>query len=90
MPLHAILGVEPLPVELTPPGAGLAPGGGDQSAQLGPILLAALLVTLPLALWFALGRRQQRRHKTHRPRNPTLAEHGGLPPSRSPKPPSAA
>jgi hypothetical protein len=27
--------------------------------------------------------RQRRRHREHRPRNPTLAETGGLPPSRS-------
>lgn len=33
------------------------------------------------------GRRRRRRRREHRPRNPTLAETGGLPPIRSSKPP---
>jgi Ca2+/H+ antiporter len=35
-------------------------------------------------------RRSRRRKKEHRPRNPTLAETGGLPPARSQPPPEAA
>ena len=34
-------------------------------------------------------RRRRRRHHRHRPRNPTLAETGGLPPIRTDSPPEA-
>ena len=33
------------------------------------------------------GTRHRRRRREHRPRNPTLAETGGLPPIRADKPP---
>jgi hypothetical protein len=32
-------------------------------------------------------RKWRRRRRDHRPRNPTLAETGGLPPIRQPRPP---
>lgn len=77
-----ILAVEPLPLDLAAPGAGRP--GLAQDSQVMPLLLAALLVTLPLALLLAMRRPRQRKHMTHRPRNPTLAETGGLPPPRQP------
>jgi hypothetical protein len=35
-------------------------------------------------------KRRRRRRREHRPRNPTLAETGGLPPIREPEPPGPA
>ena len=35
------------------------------------------------------GGRRRRRRRQHRPRNPTLAETGGLPPPREPRPPAS-
>ncbi len=55
-----------------------------------PLIIAALLVTLPLALLLSVRRRRQRKRVTHRPRNPTLAETGGLPPPHTSKTPPAS
>ena len=75
-----LLAAELLPPELPDPGAARPSGGLD--GQLLPILAAALLVVTPLAFALAFSRRRKRKHRTHRPRNPTLAETGGLPPPR--------
>ena len=52
--------------------------------QLVPILAAALLVLTPLFLLLSVQRRRKRKRMGHRPRNPTLADTGGLPPARPP------
>ncbi len=75
-----LLAAEILPPEIPVPGA-VRPGGGPDGQGL-PILGAALLVVIPLLLLFAFSRRRQRKRKAHRPRNPTLAQTGGLPPPR--------
>lgn len=85
--ISAILAVDPLPVELAPPGG--VPGGLGQDAQVTPLLIAAVLLTVPVGLWLSLRTRTRRKRMSHRPRNPTLAETGGLPPPRSPEPPPA-
>ena len=77
-----LLAAEILPPEILQPGATRSVGVPD--GQLLPILGAALLVVAPLVLLFAFSRRRQRKRMTHRPRNPTLAETGGLPPHRQP------
>ena len=41
----------------------------------------------PEAKFALMTRRQRRRRREHRPRNPTLAETGGLPPLRQDNPP---
>jgi hypothetical protein len=46
---------------------------------------AAVLVLVPLICALAFSRRRKRKRMTHRPRNPTLAETGGLPPPRLPQ-----
>lgn len=55
------------------------------------LLFFLLLVCLCLGgfiLWLELGRRKhgrrRRKHRHHRPQNPTLAQTGGLPPRRDP------
>lgn len=78
-----LIAAEILPPDMPQPGAGRT--GGVPDGQLLPILGAALLVVVPLVLLFAFSRRRQRKRRTHRPRNPTLAETGGLPPHRSPE-----
>ncbi len=78
-----LLAAEMLPTEILDPRA-TRPGGGGPDGQGLPILGAALLVVIPMLLVFAFSRRRQRQRKTHRPRNPTLAETGGLPPPRQP------
>ena len=78
-----LLAAEILPPEIPPPGA--TRSGGVPDGQLLPILGAALLVVTPLVLLFVFARRRQRKRMAHRPRNPTLAETGGLPPHRSPE-----
>jgi hypothetical protein len=83
----AILAVDPLPVELTAPGG--VPAGLGQDSQVTPLLIAAVLLILPLGLWLSQRARTRRKRMPHRPRNPTLAETGGLPPPRSPEPPRA-
>lgn len=80
-PVTAILAVDPLLVDLVPPGG--AHFNFGENSQAAPLLFAALLVALPLGLWFSVSQRRQRKRMTHRPRNPTLAETGGLPPPRS-------
>ena len=76
-----ILAAEILPPEIPQPGA--ARPGGAPDSQLTPILGAALLVVLPVILLIAFSRRRKRRRRPHLPRNPTLAETGGLPPPRT-------
>lgn len=78
--LFIMLAAEILPPEIPQPGA-VQPGSGPDS-QVMPILGAALLVVLPVLLLVAFSRRQKRKRKLHLPRNPTLAETGGLPPPR--------
>lgn len=81
--LPTLFAAEVLPPDFPPPG-GPAPGpGGFAGGQSTPILLAALLVGVPLVLLLAFSRRQKRKRKPHLPRNPTLAETGGLPPPRT-------
>lgn len=82
-----LLAAEMLPPEIPQPGAARSVGVPD--GQLLPILGAALLVVIPLILFFAFSRRRHRKRMTHRPRNPTLAETGGLPPPRSSNSPPA-
>ncbi|MFA6544910.1 MAG: hypothetical protein WCS99_10815 [Limisphaerales bacterium] len=80
----AIFAAEMLPPEFPQPGGPSAQGRTVIGEQSAPILISALLVTLPLALWFSVARRRHRKRAPHRPRNPTLAETGGLPPPRQP------
>jgi uncharacterized membrane protein YozB (DUF420 family) len=75
-----LLAAELLPLELPVPGAIRSTGG--LNVELLPILAAALLVVTLLTFLLAFTRRRKRKHRTHRPRNPTLAETGGLPPPR--------
>ncbi len=82
--LIAAEGLPPASPQPAGPPSGAWTKLGGQSA---PVLIAALLVTLPLVLWFSVARRRQRKRIPHRPRNPTLAETGGLPPPRSSDPP---
>ena len=80
--LPNMFAAEVLPPDFPQPG-GQAPGAGNfGGGQAAPILLAALLVVAPLALILAFSRRRQRKRRIHLPRNPTLAETGGLPPPR--------
>lgn len=74
-----LLAAETLPLELPDPNAGRPAGPAGNSL---PVVEAALLVAILVLLAFALTRRRPRKRKTHRPRNPTLAETGGLPPPR--------
>lgn len=76
-----ILAAEILPPEVPQPGA--APAGGGPDGHFVAILGAALLVVVPVMLLVAFSRRQKRKRKVHLPRNPTLAETGGLPPPRT-------
>ena len=75
-----LLAAELLPPEFPDPGAVRTTGGFN--AELLPILAAALLVVTPLACLLAYSRRRKRKRRTQLPRNPTLAETGGLPPPR--------
>ncbi len=75
-----LLAAELLPPEIPDPGAARVTDGFN--AELLPILAAALLVMTPLALLLAFTRRRKRKRRTHLPRNPTLAQTGGLPPPR--------
>ncbi len=78
-----LLAAEVLPPDIQPPVApgSLRPDAGPYS-QVVPILAAVLLVTIPVVLLLAFSRRRKRKRMVHRPRNPTLAETGGLPPPR--------
>jgi len=78
--LPIMLAADALPPDLPQPGVPRTSGGPD--GQLVPILGAALLVVVPVLLLIAFSRRQKRKRKVHLPRNPTLAETGGLPPRR--------
>lgn len=80
--LPIILAAEALPVEL--PQAGLPRAGTGLDSQLVTISGAVLLVAVPLLLFLTLSRRKKRKRKVRLPRNPTLAETGGLPPRRAP------
>lgn len=80
--LPIILAAEVLPPEL--PQSGVPRPGGGPDGQFVILFGAALLVVAPLLLVLALSRRQKRKRKVHLPRNPTLAETGGLPPRRVP------
>lgn len=80
--LPIILAAESLPPEL--PQAGLPRAGTGLDSQLVTIGGAVLLVIMPLALFLAVSRRKKRKRKVRLPRNPTLAETGGLPPRRTP------
>lgn len=79
-----LLAAEVLPPDMQPSGTpgSLRPDAGPYS-QVAPILAAALLVGVLMLLLLAFNRRQRRKRLVHRPRNPTLAETGGLPPPRS-------
>jgi hypothetical protein len=77
-----MLAAEILPPEL--PHAGIPRSGGGPGGQFMPILGAALLIVGPAVVLIALSRRQKRKRKVHLPRNPTLADTGGLPPPRQP------
>ena len=79
-PFPILLAAELLPLDLPVPGAIRSTGGFN--TELLPILAAALLVVTLLALGLAFTRRRKHKHRTHRPRNPTLAQTGGLPPPR--------
>ncbi len=80
--LPTMFAAEVLPPDFPQPG-GQAPGAGNfAGGQAAPIVLAALLVVAPLVLLLAFSRRRQRKRRVHLPRNPTLAETGGLPPPR--------
>jgi hypothetical protein len=79
---HIVIAAEVLPPDLPQPG--LPPSGSSPSGQVAPILGAALLVLVPVLVLVAFSRRQKRKRKAHLPRNPTLAETGGLPPRREP------
>ncbi len=80
--LPILLAAEILPTGLPQPGAPRPTGGPDGQFVL--IFGAALLVVVPVILLVALSRRKRRKRKVHLPRNPTLAETGGLPPRRAP------
>jgi len=80
--LPILLAAEVLPPDLPQPGVP-RPGGGPDG-QFVMIFGTALLVVVPVILLIALSRRQKRKRKVHLPRNPTLAETGGLPPRRTP------
>jgi hypothetical protein len=74
-----LLAADIVPLEVPDPNAVRSPGPDGQGL---PALEAALMVAIVVVIAFAFSRRRQRRRKTHRPRNPTLAETGGLPPPR--------
>lgn len=74
-----LLAADIIPLEVPDPNAVRSPG--PEGLGL-PVLEASLIVAIVVILAFAFSRRRQRRRKTHRPRNPTLAETGGLPPPR--------
>lgn len=78
-----LLAVDVLPPEIQPPGSPRPEAGPD--GQFLPLAGAVLLVAVPLLLLLAFSRRRRRKRMTHRPRNPTLAQTGGLPPSRTPE-----
>ena len=80
--LPTLLAAEVLPPDFPPSGGPVSGSGNYSGGQAGPILLAALLVAVPLVLVLAFSRRRRRKRKVHLPRNPTLAETGGLPPPR--------
>ena len=83
-PLFISLAAEVLPLDF--PSAGGAVSGGVGKIPEGhsaPVLLAVLFVVTSLALIIVFSRRRHRKRKIRLPRNPTLAETGGLPPSRS-------
>ena len=74
-----------LAAEVLPPDVLQNGGGRDGSSpggQFVPIVIAALLVLVPLVFLLAYSTRRKRKRKVHLPRNPTLAETGGLPPRR--------
>ena len=79
--LPILFAAENLPPDLTSLASRPPSVGSD--GQLVPILGAALVVAVPVLLVVALTRRQRRKRKVHLPRNPTLAETGGLPPRRA-------
>lgn len=72
-----------LPPEIQLPSA--PPLNGAPDANLPTLLAIAALVVVPLILAFTFSRRRRRKRMPHRPRNPTLAETGGLPPPRPPQ-----
>ena len=78
-----LLAAEMLPPELPQLGINRPAGEleGDFLQHL-PLIAAALLLLTPIALALAWTRRRKRKRRTHRPRNPTLAQTGGLPPPR--------
>ncbi|PAW73401.1 MAG: hypothetical protein B9S33_22475 [Pedosphaera sp. Tous-C6FEB] len=78
-PFPILLAAELLPLEMPAPNSGRPVGPAGNSL---PVVEATLLAALLVLLAFALTRRRPRKRKTHRPRNPTLAETGGLPPPR--------
>ena len=80
--LPTLFAAEVLPPDFPPSGGPVTGAGHFAGGQATPILLAALLVVAPLALLVALSRGRKRKRKIHLPRNPTLAETGGLPPPR--------
>ncbi len=79
-----LLAAEVVPPDIDPPATpgSLRPDAGPYGQVL-PILAAVLLVAVPVLLLVAFNRRRKRKRMVHRPRNPTLAETGGLPPPRS-------
>lgn len=82
--LPTLFAAEVLPPDFPPSGGPVPDAGNFAGGQATPILFAALLVVAPLVLLLVFSRRRQRKRKIHLPRNPTLAETGGLPPQRQP------
>jgi membrane protein implicated in regulation of membrane protease activity len=79
----------PLFLAELPTGKLLAYWYGLGAAARGVIALfgALTVVTLLVLAWAAFFRKRRKRRRKHRPRNPTLAETGGLPPNRPERPP---
>lgn len=75
-----LLAAEVLPTDFPQPSG--SPTGASLSSQFTPILAAALLAVVPVLLLIAYSHRKKRKRKVHLPRNPTLAQTGGLPPRR--------